>query len=56
MPEEPTKAEKLKQIIDGLKTGGHRLSDEDLAQLQLKTDALRRAAGDHEHHSDHAAA
>jgi hypothetical protein len=49
------KRQRLSRIIGALQTRGERLTDEELQEMQLKTDALLAArAGDHDH--DHALA
>jgi len=53
MPEDPTQTrqQRLARIIEALRTSGHKLTDQDLQQMQRTTDALV-AAADHEDH-DH---
>ncbi len=45
-----SKEQRLSRIIAALQAGGERLTDEELQEMQLKTDALLAArAGDHDH-------
>jgi hypothetical protein len=48
-----SKREKIASIIQALQAKGDRLKDEDLQQMQLKTDALLEADSDEDHDHSH---
>jgi hypothetical protein len=55
MPQEPlTKQQKIAQVIEALRRGGNKLTDEELQKMQQTTDALTaRVADDEDHDHSH---
>jgi hypothetical protein len=49
----PTRQQRVAQIIEALRTSGHKLKDEDLLQMQRTTEALVRAEADEDHDHSH---